>query len=57
MLVEELHVKTIGCLYLVSLIENNTVFLECMGAYSPDYIFYAQYKMRSAILRNHLKIK
>lgn len=53
MLVHEL--KTIAPLYL-HLLKNNTTFRA--RAYSPDYSvrdFYAQQRMRNAVLRNQLR--
>ena len=51
-----LELKTIIPLYPVHGLKNNTVFSECICIHSLDnYDFYAQYRMCSTKLRNHLK--
>ena len=48
--------KTIVPLYLVHLLRDYTVFLECAHAYSPIMRFLcAVHDVQCIILRNHLK--
>ena len=51
-LVQEL--KSIVPVYTVFLLKSNTVFSECVRLFAWLRDFYAQYRMPSAILRNHL---
>ena len=48
--------KGIVPLYLVHLLKNNTVFLECARSFPWVRGLYAQYTMRGAIARNHLNV-
>ena len=51
-LVQEL--KSIVPVCTVYLLKSNTMFSECVRLFAWLRDFYAQYKMPSAILRNHL---